>query len=213
MLADAVGLALFFELDTLPPAERLAFVLQDVFAVPFEQIASIVERSPEAARKLASRARRRIERADVVPDCDIAAQRRLVDAFFAAGRTGDFDRLVSLPDRGVVLRGDLGHGAVRSAHGASAVAALARSYAAPEREVRRDRERRGRRSDLRRRPPRRGHGLPGAQRTHRRDRRAGRSPARRQARSGRAEPLGRVSVRRPAAVPWPSCATASSCPG
>ncbi|POY01323.1 hypothetical protein C3469_10585 [Mycobacterium kansasii] len=136
MLADAVGLALFFELDTLPPAERLAFVLQDVFAVPFEQIASIVERSPEAARKLASRARRRIERADVVPDCDIAAQRRLVDAFFAAGRSGDFDRLVSLPDRGVVLRGDLGHGAVRSAHGASAVAALARSYAAPEREVR-----------------------------------------------------------------------------
>jgi len=136
MLADAVGLALFVVLNTLPPAERLALVLHDVFAVPFEQIASILERSPEAARKLASRARRRIERADAVPDRDIAAQRRLVDAFFAAGRSGDFDRLVSLLDPGVVLRGDLGPGAVRSAHGASAVAALARSHAAPEREVR-----------------------------------------------------------------------------
>ncbi|VBA56321.1 ECF RNA polymerase sigma factor SigJ [Mycobacterium attenuatum] len=136
MLADAVGLALFFVLDTLPPPERLAFVLHDVFAVPFQQIASLVERSPEATRKLASRARRRIERADAVPDCDIAAQRRLVDAFFAAGRSGDFGRLVSLLDPGVVLRGDLGPGAVRAARGASAVAALARSYAAPEREVR-----------------------------------------------------------------------------
>lgn len=135
MLADAVGLALFVVLDTLPPAERLAFVLHDVFAVPFEQIASIVERSPEATRKLTSRARRRIEQADPVPDGDLVTQRRLVDAFFAAGRSGDFDRLVSVLDPGVVLRGDLGPGAIRSAHGASAVAGLARSYAAPEREV------------------------------------------------------------------------------
>ena len=85
MLADAVGLALFVVLDTLPPAERLAFVLHDVFAVPFDQIAPIVDRSPEATRKLASRARRRIEQADPVPDGDIAAQREAVDAFFAAG--------------------------------------------------------------------------------------------------------------------------------
>jgi RNA polymerase sigma-70 factor (ECF subfamily) len=136
VLADAVGLALFVVLDTLPPAERLAFVLHDAFAVPFEQIAPIVERTPEATRKLASRARQRIERADPVPDGGMAAQREAVDAFFAAGRSGDFDRLVSVLDPDVVLRGDLGPGAMRAAHGAQAVAGLAHSYAAPEREVR-----------------------------------------------------------------------------
>jgi RNA polymerase sigma-70 factor, ECF subfamily len=137
MLADAVGLALFVVLDTLPPAERLAFVLHDVFAVPFDQIAPIVDRTPEATRKLASRARRRIERADPVPDSDLAAQREAVDAFFAAGRTGDFNRLVSVLDPDVVLRGDFGRGAAGfRAEGASSVARLARSYAAPEREVR-----------------------------------------------------------------------------
>jgi RNA polymerase sigma factor (sigma-70 family) len=136
MLADAVGLALFVVLDTLPPAERLAFVLHDVFAVPFDQIAPIVDRTPEATRKLASRARRRIQQADPVPDGDMAAQREAVDAFFAAGRTGDFDRLVSVLDPDVVLRGDFGADAAGfHAEGASSVAKLARSYAAPEREV------------------------------------------------------------------------------
>jgi len=137
MLADAVGLALFVVLDTLPPAQRLAFVLHDVFAVPFDKIAPIIDRTPEAMRKLASRARRRIEQADPNPDCDKAAQREAVDAFFAAGRTGDFDRLVAVLHPDVVLRGDFGPGiAVVRAEGASSVAELARSYAAPEREVR-----------------------------------------------------------------------------
>jgi RNA polymerase sigma-70 factor (ECF subfamily) len=135
MLADAVGLALFVVLDTLPPAERLAFVLHDVFTVPFDQIAPIVDRTPEATRKLASRARRRIQQADPLPDADLAVQRAAVDAFFAAGRTGDFDRLVSVLDPDVVLRGDLGTGLVR-AEGASSVAKLARGYAGPDREVR-----------------------------------------------------------------------------
>ena len=136
MLADAVGLALFVVLDTLPPAERLAFVLHDVFAVPFDQIAPIVERSPEATRKLASRARRRIEHAAPNPDSDLAAQHAVVDAFFAAGRAGDFDRLVAVLDPDVSLRGDFGPGGHRTVRGASAVAGLARGYAAPEREVR-----------------------------------------------------------------------------
>jgi RNA polymerase sigma-70 factor (ECF subfamily) len=137
LLADAVGLALFVVLDTLPPAERLAFVLHDVFTVPFDQIAAIVDRTPEATRKLASRARRRIEQAEPVPDADLAAQRAVADAFFAAGRTGDFDRLLSVLDPDVVLRGDIGAsaGLVR-AEGAAAVAKLARGYAGPEREVR-----------------------------------------------------------------------------
>ena len=137
LLADAVGLALFVVLDTLPPAERLALVLHDVFRVPFDQIAPIVDRTPEATRQLASRARRRIEEAEPVPDAGLAAQRDAVDAFFAAGREGDFDRLVSVLDPDVVLRGDFGPGAaVVRAEGASSVAKLARSYAGPEREVR-----------------------------------------------------------------------------
>jgi RNA polymerase sigma-70 factor (ECF subfamily) len=137
MLADAVGLALFVVLDTLPPAERLAFVLHDVFAVPFDEIAPIVDRTPQATRKLASRARRRIEQADPAPDRGFAVQREAVDAFFAAGRAGDFDRLVSVLDPGVVLRGDFGRGATGfRAEGAESVARLARSYAGPEREVR-----------------------------------------------------------------------------
>lgn len=138
MLADAVGLALFVVLDTLPPAERLAFVLHDVFAVPFDEIAPIVERTPEATRKLASRARRRIEQADAAPDGGVAAQREAVDAFFAAGRAGDFDRLVAVLDPDVVLRGDFGSATpLFRAEGAAAVAKLARGYAGPEREVRR----------------------------------------------------------------------------
>src|SRR6201997_2438450 len=91
MLADAVGLALFVVLDTLPPAERLGFVVHDVFTVPFDQIAPIVDRTPEAARQLASRARRRVQGEPTVPDTDLVRQRELVDAFMAAAGNGDFE--------------------------------------------------------------------------------------------------------------------------
>lgn len=137
MLADAVGLALFVVLDTLPPEQRLAFVLHDAFAVPFDRIAPVVGRTPEATRKLASRARRRIAAADPMPDSDMVAQREAVDAFFAAGRSGDFDRLVAVLHPDVALRGDFGHGTAGfRAEGASAVAKLARAYAGADREVR-----------------------------------------------------------------------------
>jgi RNA polymerase sigma factor (sigma-70 family) len=136
MVADAVGMALYVVLDTLAPAERLAFVLHDVFAVPFDQIAPVVERTPGATRKLASRARQRIEQSAASPDTDLAAQRTVVDAFFAAGRAGDFDRLVAVLDPDVTLRGDFGPTGQRCLAGASAVAGSAKSYAAPEREVR-----------------------------------------------------------------------------
>lgn len=136
LLADAVGMALLVVLDTLPPDERLAFVLHDAFAVPFGQIASIVDKSPEATRKLASRARRRIQQADPFPNGDNAAQREAVAAFFAAGRSGDFDRLVAVLHPDVLLRGDFGPGTPLRAEGAAAVAKLAGSYAGPERQVR-----------------------------------------------------------------------------
>jgi hypothetical protein len=110
-------------------------VLHDVFAVPFDEIAPIVERSPEATRKLASRARRRIQQADAVPDGDMATQREAVEAFFAAGRGGDFEHLVSVLHPDVVLRGDFGPDAGFRAEGASSVAKLARGYAASEREA------------------------------------------------------------------------------
>ena len=92
LVADSVGLALLVVLETLSPAERLAFVLHDIFAVPFDEIAPIVDRSPEAARQLASRARRRVRAENTVPDADLDAQREVVDAFLAAAREGDFDR-------------------------------------------------------------------------------------------------------------------------
>jgi RNA polymerase sigma factor (sigma-70 family) len=130
LLADSVGLALFVVLDTLKPAERLAFVLHDVFAVAFDEIAPIVDRSPEAARQLASRARRRMRGAPV-PDADPKAQREVVDAFFAAARESDFERLLSVLDPDVVLRSD--HGALAPAsvemRGAEAIAKRARAYA------------------------------------------------------------------------------------
>ena len=91
LLADSVGLALLVVLETLSPAERLAFVLHDIFAVPFDEIAPIVDRSPEAARQLASRARRRVRAENTVPDADLDAQREVVEAFLAAARDGDFD--------------------------------------------------------------------------------------------------------------------------
>jgi RNA polymerase sigma factor (sigma-70 family) len=111
LLADSVGLALLVVLDSLTPAERLAFVLYDMFQLPFEEIARLVDRSPAAARQLASRARRRVRGAEVpAPDGDIARQRKVVDAFFAAGRAGDFDALVKVLDPDVVLRADFGPG-------------------------------------------------------------------------------------------------------
>ena len=108
LLADSVGLALLVVLETLGPAERLAFVLHDMFGVPFDEIAALVDRSPAAARQLASRARRRVQGAAPVPDADLAAQRRVVDAFFAAARDGDFDALVAVLHPDVVSRGDGG---------------------------------------------------------------------------------------------------------
>jgi RNA polymerase sigma-70 factor (ECF subfamily) len=110
LLADSVGLALLVVLDTLTPAERLAFVLHDIFAVPFDEIAPIVERSPTATRQLASRARRRVQAASTVQEADLARQRALVDAFLAAAREGDFDALLAVLDPDVVLRAD--HAAV-----------------------------------------------------------------------------------------------------
>jgi RNA polymerase sigma-70 factor (ECF subfamily) len=127
LLADSVGLALLVVLETLTPPERLAFVLHDMFAVPFEQIAPIVDRSPDAARQLASRARRRVRGAAPVPDGDLHAQWEVVEAFLAAGREGDFDALVAVLDPDVVLRADGGEvaGLTRRLRGAETVAGQA----------------------------------------------------------------------------------------
>ncbi|MGR6914894.1 RNA polymerase sigma factor SigJ [[Actinomadura] parvosata] len=108
LLADSVGLALLVVLQTLEPTERLAFVLHDMFAVPFEEIASIIDRTPAATRQLASRARRRVRGAAPAPDPDVSRQREVVRAFMAAAREGDFDTLVSLLHPDVVLRTDMG---------------------------------------------------------------------------------------------------------
>jgi RNA polymerase sigma factor (sigma-70 family) len=125
LLADSVGLALLVVLDTLTPAERLAFVLHDVFALPFDEIAPIVERSETATRQLASRARRRVRGAATVKDADLTYQREVVDAFLAASREGSFDALLAVLDPDVVFRHDLTSvpaGASREVHGALAVA-------------------------------------------------------------------------------------------
>lgn len=106
LLADSVGLALLVVLDTLTPAERLAFVLHDMFAVPFDEIAPMIEKSPAATRQLASRARRRVKGGSPLPAGDLTRQRRIADAFLAATRNGDFDALVTLFHPGVVLRAD-----------------------------------------------------------------------------------------------------------
>ncbi|WP_405871619.1 MULTISPECIES: sigma-70 family RNA polymerase sigma factor [unclassified Streptomyces] len=123
LLADSVGVALLVVLETLTPAERLAFVLHDLFAVPFEEVADIVGRSPDAARQLASRARRRVQGADA-PDADLVRQRAVVDAFLAAAREGSFEALVELLDPDVVARTDVG-----VTTGAEAVARGAASFA------------------------------------------------------------------------------------
>jgi len=132
LLAEGVGLALLVVLETLTPAERLAFVLHDTFAVPFDQVAAIVGCSPTAARQLASRARRRVKQHATVPDADLARQRAVVDAFLAAARDGDFDALVAVLDPDVVLRADRGAvplGASRVVRGARAVAEGALTFA------------------------------------------------------------------------------------
>src|SRR3954468_7010115 len=128
LLADSVGLALLIVLETLSPAERLAFVLHDMFAMPFDEIAPIVDRSPAATRQLASRARRRVQRERTVTDPDVERQREVVDAFLAAAREGDFDALVAVLDPDVVLRADLGGGVTREVRGAEAVAGQAQAY-------------------------------------------------------------------------------------
>jgi RNA polymerase sigma factor (sigma-70 family) len=130
LLAESVGLALLVVLDTLTPGERLAFVLHDMFELPFDEIAPMVGRTPAAARQLASRARRRVKGAEIpVSDPDLAHQRQVVDAFFLAARGGDFDALVAVLDPDVVLRIDAGvrhRAASMEIHGAAAVAAQTR---------------------------------------------------------------------------------------
>jgi len=133
LLADSVGLALLVVLDTLTPSERLAFVLHDMFAVPFDDIATVLDSSPSAARQLASRARRRVRGRTQVPDADLTRQQEVVDAFFAAAREGDFDRLVALLDPKVVAH-DLAR--IRILRGAQAVARAALAGARTGHEVR-----------------------------------------------------------------------------
>jgi RNA polymerase sigma factor (sigma-70 family) len=131
LLADSVGLALLVVLQALSPAERLAFVLHDMFGVPFGEISPIVGRSPTAARQLASRARRRVRGTAAVPDADLVRQREAVDAFLAAAREGDFEALLAVLDEDVVLRADYGAslaGASRLVRGARAVAEGALSF-------------------------------------------------------------------------------------
>ena len=131
LLADSVGLALLVVLERLSPAERLAFVLHDIFGVPFDEIAPLVGRTASAARQLASRARRRVRGATTVPDTDLTRQRAVVDAFLAAARGGDFEALLAVLDPEVVLRADRGGvvaGASREVRGARAVAEQALSF-------------------------------------------------------------------------------------
>jgi RNA polymerase sigma-70 factor (ECF subfamily) len=139
LLADSIGLALQVVLDALAPAERLAFVLHDMFDVPFEEIAPLVGRSPAAARQLASRARRRVTSAGVPePDPDLARQRATVNAFLSAARGGDFDALIALLHPDVVLRADFSPGRASAStvvHGAAAVARQARLGADPAAQI------------------------------------------------------------------------------
>ncbi|MFJ2767903.1 sigma-70 family RNA polymerase sigma factor [Streptomyces sp. NPDC087300] len=132
LLADSVGLALLVVLETLAPAERLAFVLHDMFAVPFDEIAPVVERSAAATRQLASRARRRVQGSAPAPDADLAKQREVVEAWMAATRAGDFEALLELLDPDVVLRadsGELASGLSKLVRGAATVAGQAAMFA------------------------------------------------------------------------------------
>lgn len=134
VLADSVGLALLVVMQTLEPAERLAFVLHDVFGMAFDEIAPIVDRSPAAARQLASRARRRVQSTAPHPDRNLGRERRVIDAFLAAARDGNFEGLVAVLDPEVVLRADGGalRGASRIVRGARAVAGQAALFSKPE---------------------------------------------------------------------------------
>ena len=126
ILTDSLGLALLVVLETLSPPERLAFVLHDMFGIRFEEIAAIFDRSPQAARQLANRARKKVQAERTEPDPDLDAQREVVDAFLAAAREGDFERLVAVLDPDVVSRGDFGPAVpLREARGAEAVASNA----------------------------------------------------------------------------------------
>jgi len=139
LLADSVGLALLVVLETLSPPERLAFVLHDMFAVPFDEIAPIVDRSPEAARQLASRARRRVQGENPIPDADLGTQRAVIDAFIAAARGGDFETLLEVLDPDVVLRADRGAvaaGSSRVVRGAANVARQASAFSRLDIDVR-----------------------------------------------------------------------------
>src|SRR5215208_6325986 len=127
LLADSLGLALLVVLETLSPAERLAYVLHDMFSVPFEEIGAILDRSPDAARQLASRGRRRIRGAETTPDADAAAHQEVVEAFLAAARDGDFDALVAVLDPDIVLREDTGRGTLVEVRGEENVAHRAMS--------------------------------------------------------------------------------------
>jgi hypothetical protein len=129
LLAESIGLALLIVLDTLSPAERIAFVLHDMFGVPFEEIAPIVGRNAPAARQLASRARRRVKREDASPEASRLRHAKLVDAFLAAARSGEFDQLLALLDPDVVLRADqtaAQMGVAQEIHGAAEVAEFSR---------------------------------------------------------------------------------------
>jgi RNA polymerase sigma factor (sigma-70 family) len=139
LLADSVGLALLVVLETLNPAERLAFVLHDMFAVPFDEIAPIVDRSPDAARQLASRARRRVQGEAPIPDADVNTQREVLDAFLAAAREGDFEGLLKVLDPDVVLRADQGAASIggsRVVRGAANVARQAQAFSRLDIDVR-----------------------------------------------------------------------------
>jgi len=129
LLADSVGLALLVVLETLTPAERLAYVLHDMFSVPFEDIGNVLDRSPDAARQLASRGRRRIRGTDMTPDAGPAAQQEVVEAFLAAAREGDFDALVALLDPEIVRREDTGSGTIVELRGAENIASTAMAFA------------------------------------------------------------------------------------
>ena len=138
LLADSVGLALLVVLEALTPPERLAFVLHDMFAVPFDEIAPIVDRSADAARQLASRARRRVRGTAVTPDADLTAQWEVLDAFLAAARDGDFDALVAVLDPDVVLRADSGPaGPTLELRGADTVARSALTWSRVDLKVQR----------------------------------------------------------------------------
>jgi RNA polymerase sigma-70 factor (ECF subfamily) len=128
LLADSVGLAMLVVLEKLTPAERLAFVLHDMFAVPFDDIAPMVGRTPDAARQLASRARRRVQGSDPVPNPPLGQQREIIDAFIAAARGGDFEALVAVLDPDVILRADSGSGVPAFVRGAHQVASGAVAF-------------------------------------------------------------------------------------